>query len=80
MPGVEVYVTDKCVGCGACTRGVCFANAIHLENGRAVISDECRGCGLCVEACPEQAIKLEVNVEDSFQKTIERLSRIVDVS
>ena len=80
MPGVEVYVTDSCVVCGACTQGVCFANAIHLENGRAVISDDCRGCGLCVEVCPEHAIKLEVNAQDSLQKTIERLNRIVDVT
>ncbi|MFX1439695.1 MAG: DUF362 domain-containing protein, partial [Promethearchaeota archaeon] len=61
MAGVCVEVTDACVGCGTCTEGICFANAISLVNDRSVISDECRGCGRCVEVCPEGAIRLHID-------------------
>jgi hypothetical protein len=37
MPGVTVEVTARCVGCGTCTEGVCFVDAIGLEDGRAAI-------------------------------------------
>ncbi|MHA1137545.1 MAG: DUF362 domain-containing protein, partial [Candidatus Thorarchaeota archaeon] len=62
MSGVEVKVTDACVGCGTCTEeDVCFVNAISMVDGKAVISAECRGCGRCVEVCPNDAIELTIN-------------------
>jgi ferredoxin len=30
IPGVQVTVTDRCVGCGACTQNVCFVDAISM--------------------------------------------------
>jgi len=80
MPGVTVSVSEQCVGCGTCTQGVCFVDAIHLNNGRAVISDECRGCGRCVNVCPQKAIELSVDGGRFVEKTIDRLSPLVDVS
>jgi ferredoxin len=80
MPGVSVTVTERCVGCGVCTQGVCFVDAIHLENQRAIISDACRGCGRCVEVCPQQAIELSVHDERFVKRTIERLAPLVDIS
>ncbi len=80
MPGVTVAVTERCVGCGTCTQGVCFVNAIRLDGQRAVIADACRGCGRCVEACPEQAIGLSIDDARFVEKSIERLSPLVDVS
>ena len=80
MPGVEVKVTGDCTGCGCCTEGVCSADAIHIEDGRAVITLECRGCGRCVDVCPEDAIELILDGNPDFQETIERISRIVDPS
>lgn len=80
MPGVRVTVTDLCVGCGACTEGICFVDAIRLADRRAVISDECRGCGRCVEICPEQAIELTVSDGAFVQKSIERIAPLVDLS
>jgi ferredoxin len=58
MPGVDVHVTNACIGCGKCLDSVCFVKAIHLNNGKASISASCRGCGRCVEECPLGAIEM----------------------
>lgn len=79
MPGVSVTVTDRCVGCGACTRGVCFVNAIQLVDDRAVISDACRGCGRCVEVCPQNAIELSVEGAGFLEESIARLEPLIDL-
>jgi ferredoxin len=80
MPGVSVTVTDRCTGCGTCTQGICFVNAISIVNNRAVKSNECRGCGRCVDVCPQKAI--EISLEDSqFMKdSVNRICSVVDVS
>jgi ferredoxin len=80
MPGVNITVTSRCVGCGTCTQDVCFVDAIRLEGRRAVISQACRGCGRCIEVCPERAIVLSVDDDQFIERTIERLSALVDVS
>lgn len=54
FPKIDV---ELCIGCGACVR-TCPADAIHLENGKAVISiEKCKNCRACVNACPVGAIK-----------------------
>jgi ferredoxin len=80
MVGVRVEVTNVCVGCGTCTEGICFANAISLMNDRSVISDECRGCGRCIEICPEGAIELHIDDPDFYEKSVKRVSEVVDVT
>ena len=80
LPGVSVTVTEACQGCGTCTEGVCFVDAIYLVEGRAVISDACRGCGRCVDACPEGAIRLSVDEPGIIDISIQTLSSLVDVS
>jgi UDP-glucose 4-epimerase len=80
MPGVTVAVTGECTACGACTQGVCFVDAIHLNEHRAVINDACRGCGRCVSICPQQAIELSIDDEQFVQHSIDRISPLVDVS
>lgn len=80
MPGVTISVTDKCVGCGTCTQGICFVNAIHLVSNRAVRSDACRGCGRCVSVCPQGVIEISIDNEQFVAKTVDRLSSLVDVS
>ncbi len=80
MPGVRVSVGDRCVGCGTCTRGVCFVNAIRVVDGRAVIADqECRGCGRCVSVCPRGAIQLTVEDDWFVKQAIARLAPLVDL-
>ncbi len=78
MPGVSVAVTDRCAGCGTCTRGSCFIDAIRVVDGRAVIGDECRGCGRCAIVCPRQAI--EVRLDEPLAMAAERIASAVDVT
>lgn len=80
MPGVAVAVTDRCVGCGTCTQDVCFVEAIYLADDCAVISDACRGCGRCVSVCPQKAIEISIDDSQFVEKSINRLSLLVDVS
>jgi ferredoxin len=80
MPGVTVFVSDRCVGCGSCMEGLCFVDAIRQVDGRAVIGDECRGCGRCVAACPQQAIEISVESGQFVREAIARLSPLVDLS
>jgi NAD-dependent dihydropyrimidine dehydrogenase PreA subunit len=79
MPGVEVTVSERCLGCGTCTEGICFVDAIRIVEGQAEIGDECRGCGRCVEICPNEAIELRVNSTNSVGETIQRLSQLVNI-
>jgi len=78
MPGVFVEAGEDCQGCGTCADGICFADAILVENGRAEISLECRGCGRCVEICPEDAILLTIEGEKNIQETISRLNLLIE--
>jgi ferredoxin len=80
MPGIHVMVTDQCAGCGTCTDEICFVDAIHLENGQAVISEACRGCGHCVEICPNNAIEIMIESSSFVQQTIAEIKPLVDVS
>ena len=80
MPGVTVAVNGRCVGCGTCTQDVCFADAIQLQDGHAVIGAACRGCGRCVDVCPNKAIELVVENEQFAADAIERISALVDLS
>jgi ferredoxin len=80
MPGVTVKVSDQCVGCGVCTQDVCFVDAIQLVEGRAVISQACRGCGRCVSVCPQEAINIYIEYDQFVEKSIARISQLVDVA
>lgn len=79
MPGVAIEVTEECIGCGECTQGVCFIDAIQLVDGKAVIGEDCRGCGNCVEACPQDAIRINIDDSEYVDTAIDRLSKAVDV-
>jgi ferredoxin len=79
MPGVSVRVNDRCVGCGTCTEGVCFMDAIRLEDGRAVIGASCKGCGRCVDVCPHDAVELSIDDERFVDDSIDHISTLVDL-
>ncbi|MBI9049229.1 MAG: 4Fe-4S binding protein [Anaerolineaceae bacterium] len=80
MPGVYIQVTEACVGCGTCTKNVCFVDAIKLVDGKAIISEDCRGCGNCIEICPHGAIEITIHEEAYVDKVIEKISPLVDFS
>lgn len=81
LPGLRVVVGPDCAGCGACTAGVCFVDAIHLDGaGRAQIGPDCRGCGRCVELCPNGAITLTIEDPATIEAAVARIAGRVDVS
>ena len=48
-----------CLGFGTCVK-VCPFDAIHVENGIAVVDKEkCKACGKCIAVCPKNLISLE---------------------
>jgi ferredoxin len=80
MPGVNVSVNAACKGCKLCTREVCFVDAIHMIDGRAVIdAARCRGCGRCVEVCPLDAIDLSFAPSTAVQRSIDRIVPLVEL-
>lgn len=48
-----------CLGFGTCAKA-CPFDAIHIENGIAVVDKEkCKACGKCIAVCPKNLISLE---------------------
>jgi ferredoxin len=80
MPGIEIKVNNKCIGCGTCMRGVCFVDAISLIDNHAFISNECRACGRCVEICPQHAIDVIIKDKSFIEKSIQEIEQLVDIT
>ncbi|MHA1727842.1 MAG: NADH-quinone oxidoreductase subunit I [Promethearchaeota archaeon] len=85
MPGVDVRVNiERCVGCGICTKEICFTDAISIikinNKFKAIINENCRGCGRCVEICPQNAIEMFIEEGKYIKKSIKRISSLVDLS
>jgi ferredoxin len=80
MQGVNVYVTEECIGCGTCMQGICFVDAITLVNNRAHVSEECRACGRCVDICPQHAIKIKIDDKEFIKKSIQKIDSLVDIT
>lgn len=48
--------TDRCIGCGACSK-ICAHSAAVVEEKKASINhDKCVGCGRCIGVCPKDAV------------------------
>lgn len=54
---VQIVITDKCIGCTACTR-VCPVNCISGERKQLHVIDQekCIKCGACIDKCPVKCI------------------------
>ena len=79
LPGVEVHVTDDCTECGECV-DTCVYGFIQIGDGKAVIDPRCVACGACAGVCPENALEVRIADPDYIEKTIESLSRVLDVT
>jgi ferredoxin len=80
MPGINVAVSENCIGCGTCTEGVCFVGAIEMNAGRAKIGENCRGCGRCIEVCPNNAIEMKITDDEFADHALQRLYDAVDLN
>lgn len=81
MPGLHMAVDETCTGCGVCTKGICFVDAIHIADGRAVIEQsQCRGCGRCVSVCPQNAVSAVIENKAFIKNAIRQISKSVDVT
>ena len=60
LEGLEVAVTEDCLGCGQCVE-TCGFGAIRIEDGHAVHNGQCRGCGRCERTCPNDAVRITIN-------------------
>ena len=56
QPTKKFFTTDKCVGCGKCSK-ICPLNNIHMENKRPVWEAPCAHCMACISNCPAEAIE-----------------------
>ncbi|MDD5297150.1 MAG: CoB--CoM heterodisulfide reductase iron-sulfur subunit A family protein [Rhodocyclaceae bacterium] len=58
-PTVAQVRKSHCTGCEMCV-DACPYEAIHLENGKAVVNDVlCEGCGTCSATCVRAAIEVK---------------------
>lgn len=57
MTGLKIH-QDKCVGCGLCVK-TCAADALAIQNKKAVVNEACILCGMCLDSCPFKAISIE---------------------
>jgi MinD superfamily P-loop ATPase len=80
MPGISIRVGEDCSGCGLCIDGICFVNAISMNDGVAAINEACRGCGNCIIACPDRAIELVIDDHQFIEETISHITPLVDIT
>lgn len=55
--------TEACIGCGLCEDN-CPFDAIHVEDGKAVVNDSCTLCGACVDHCEVDALSIEIEEKE----------------
>ena len=79
LPGLRIYVNEKCVVCGSCFES-CPVRAIKLVNDSVEIGEGCKGCGICVKDCPYGAISMEMESEVDYINLFNgRISSYADI-
>lgn len=72
----NVWVDDKCIGCGICSKN-CPTNNFIIENKIAIPQGRCIFCTRCENLCPQKAIrvlydkklKVQYRVPDKYLKS-----------
>ena len=59
----DFYCTDKCIGCGKCTK-LCPLNNIEIKDKKPIWSDSCSHCMACIGNCPVEAIEYGTITQD----------------
>lgn len=54
--GKPIVISEKCVGCGCCTK-ICAHTGVTVTEKKAHIDhNKCVGCGRCIGVCPKDAV------------------------
>lgn len=80
MEGVVLdFEEELCTGCGNCTRGSCFVEALTLVDEKIEIDRaKCRVCGRCAEICPSESLSIKMEA-DAVPRSVESVKTLVDV-
>lgn len=57
MADLNIFITDRCTGCGRCQYKCPKGCIIILKNGATIDKEKCDGCKKCIEECSLMAIK-----------------------
>jgi Pyruvate/2-oxoacid:ferredoxin oxidoreductase delta subunit/DNA-binding transcriptional ArsR family regulator len=61
---LPIRAVESCVGCGVCADGMCPTRSIEMINDIAEVNlESCIGCGICAAGCPNDAIRMERQVD-----------------
>ena len=73
----DFYVTDPCVGCGACQK-LCPLNNIKLVDKKPVWGDQCTHCMACIGNCPTRGIEYGNMTQDKEQYNFGKYRYVVE--
>ncbi len=71
----KLFISDKCIGCGACNRQ-CPTNAIYFSpnhNKMKVIAERCIGCEKCIPFCRFEAMHMiskPIPIKDTLSELV----------
>ena len=81
LNGEQILITDKCNGCGICTK-VCPMGIITVEDMKAKrVQETCQYCLACAQNCPSKAITLKLrdnNPNERFRNEHVSLVEIIN--
>ena len=58
--------TEKCIGCGRCSRICAHAAAVVKDRKASIDHNKCVGCGRCVGVCPADAVVPLYDISNSI--------------